>query len=144
MDNNNFQGNQDTNAGQPITPQQETPVYQQPIQGGQYQQYQQSNYASTYNPTLNPPPAYPPINNLEEPVSVGDWMLSMFIASLPCIGIIMIFIWAFGDSKKSKSNYFKALLIWALIGIVLWVVIVIIMTTVFAGSMYSLSDYMNY
>ena len=152
MDNNNFQGNQDMNAGQPVTPQQEPPmyhqqeqpVYQQPVQGGQYQQYHQPNQANTYNPSFNPPPVYPPLNNLEEPVSVGDWVLSMFIAWLPCIGIIMIFIWAFGDTKKSKSNYFKATLIWTLIGIVIWVIVFVLMTTVFAGSMYSLTDYMNY
>lgn len=70
----------------------------------------------------------PPVNNTtyvqmppaEEVSSVGDWVLTIFLTTIPCVGLIMLFVWAFGGSaKKSKSNWAKAQLIWALIWAVL-------------------------
>jgi len=56
----------------------------------------------------------------EEPVSVGEWLLTTLIFCIPLIGLIMMFVWAFGSgAKRSKSNYCKAALIWACIGIVI-------------------------
>lgn len=58
---------------------------------------------------------------LEEPVSLGEWIISLAIAYLiPCAGIVMMFVWAFSsDEKKSKSNFFKANLIMMGIGMLL-------------------------
>ena len=54
----------------------------------------------------------------EAPISVGDWVITILVASLPLIGIIMLFIWGFGSgTPKSKANYAKAALIW--LGIVM-------------------------
>ncbi|MBQ5851757.1 MAG: hypothetical protein IIW54_13235 [Lachnospiraceae bacterium] len=73
------------------------------------QQFQQPQQA--YQPQMN--------GDLEEPVSFGEWMLTTLIMCIPCVNIVMMFVWAFGSgTKKSKSNYFKAALVWALIGIV--------------------------
>lgn len=50
---------------------------------------------------------------LEEPVKVGEWMLTMLLMCIPCVNIIMMFVFAFSKTeKKSKSNFFKAYLIW--------------------------------
>jgi peptidoglycan/LPS O-acetylase OafA/YrhL len=35
--------------------------------------------------------------------------------AIPCIGLIMTFVWAFVGENESRKNYFKALLIWYLI-----------------------------
>lgn len=64
----------------------------------------------------------------EEPNTVGDWMLTIFLMCIPCVGLIMLFVWAFGsDANKSKSNWAKAQLIWCAIGIVLSIIISAIM-----------------
>lgn len=78
---------------------------------------------------------------LEEPVTFADWMLSMLIMCIPCVNIIMMFVWAFGsNTKKSKSNYFKAVLIWMLIAIVL----TIVMAGAFGAIFASLADGIYY
>ena len=61
-------------------------------------------------------------DNMEEPVSFGDWMLTMLLMMIPCVNIVMMFVFAFGNGKKSKSNFFKASLVCALISVVLSVV----------------------
>ncbi len=36
----------------------------------------------------------------------------MLVMAVPCVNIVMMFVWAFGSgTKKSKANYFRATLI---------------------------------
>lgn len=138
MDNNNLFGNENQNGQsvqlqkQPEQPQQQAyqqdqfqqQPYQQPYQNFQQQPYQQPYQQNVYQPE----------NDLEEPVSFGDWMLTTLIMCIPCVGLIMMFVWAFGSgTKKSKSNYFKAMLVWALISIVLSIVMLVIFGASFAA-----------
>ena len=45
-------------------------------------------------------------------MSVKDWLIVDLLLMIPCVNIILIFVWAFSSTeKKSKSNYFKASLI---------------------------------
>ena len=55
---------------------------------------------------------------VDETVSIGEWLITLLILAIPLVGIIMMFVWAFGSSKKSKSNFCKATLIWMLIGVI--------------------------
>lgn len=48
-------------------------------------------------------------------VSIGFWMLALLVVAIPCVGWIMIIIWAFVGDNESRKNYFKAILIWFLI-----------------------------
>ena len=48
-------------------------------------------------------------------VSIGFWMLAILVMAIPCIGWIMIFVWAFTGENESRKNYFKAVLIWMLL-----------------------------
>lgn len=67
--------------------------------GGNYQQY---NGAQPYDGQVE----------LEEPVKVSEWVLALVLMMIPCVNIIMMFVWAFSSTeKKSKSNFFKAYLI---------------------------------
>ncbi len=73
-----------------------------------------------------------------EPVSVGEWVIAYLLQLIPIVGIVMLFIWAFGDTAKpSKANWAKATLIWIgisfLLGICIWVVMFIIIGS--AGNM---------
>ncbi len=130
MDNNNLFGKDNQNGDQQ-QPQQQQPYQQQPYQPQYQQPYQQQPYQSQYQQP------YPSGNNeLEEPVTFADWMISMLIMCIPCVNIVMIFVWAFGsNTKKSKANYFKAALVWALISLVL----VIVMAGAF-GAMFASLD----
>lgn len=64
---------------------------------------------------------------LEEPVSVGEWLISMLLLMIPCVGLIMMFVWAFGGGeKKSKSNFFKAQLIFCAVVLGIYLLIAIV------------------
>ena len=45
-------------------------------------------------------------------VSVGSWMWMMFVCTIPVIGLIMIFVWAFSGKNESRKNYYRAMLAW--------------------------------
>lgn len=127
MDNNNMY-NQDQQQFQQQTEQQQ--FQQQPYQQQPYQQapYQQTSYQGSNT-------------ELEEPVTFGEWMITMLVMMIPCVNIVMMFVWAFGNGKKSKSNYFKAALVWALIGIVISILFMVIFGATFAGIMNSAAYY---
>jgi cell division protein FtsW (lipid II flippase) len=59
-------------------------------------------------------------------VPVWFWMLAMLVIALPCVGLIMIVVWAFVGENESRKNYFRALLLWFLIGFVMWAVIMML------------------
>ena len=127
MDNNNMY-NQDQQQFQQQTEQQQ--FQQQPYQQQPYQQapYQQTSYQGSNT-------------ELEEPVTFGEWMITMLVMMIPCVNSVMMFVWAFGNGKKSKSNYFKAALVWALIGIVISILFTVIFGATFAGIMNSAAYY---
>ena len=57
-----------------------------------------------------------------ETISVGDWMLTLFLVMLPLVGIIMLFVWGFSSSTpRTKANFAKAALIWSAIILVLYI-----------------------
>ena len=58
-------------------------------------------------------------NNEKNYVSVGFWMLAILVMAIPCVGWIMIFVWAFAGENESRKNYFKAVLLWMLLAIAL-------------------------
>lgn len=63
--------------------------------------------------------------NNEKPVSVGNWMLTIFLMWIPIVNFIMLLVWAFGGgSSESKSNWAKATLMWMLIGLTFYLLII--------------------
>lgn len=65
-------------------------------------------------------------------VSVSDWLISIFVASIPLIGIIMLFVWAFSNEvPETKANWAKAMLLLALIFIMLGVIFTVIFGSLF-------------
>lgn len=59
--------------------------------------------------------------NQEKPISVGEWVLTIFIAAIPLVGFVMLFVWGFGgNAPETKANWAKATLLWILIGVVLY------------------------
>lgn len=133
LDKENFNQNQNQNETQSLNQNQNQTQNQNQIQSseqGQFQQpyQQQTTYQQTaYQPYQQPyqqsyqQQSYQTGNSdLEEPVSFADWMLTTLVMFIPCVNIIMLCVWAFGaGTKKSKSNYCKAMLVWMLISVVL-------------------------
>ena len=63
---------------------------------------------------------------LEKPVSVGNWMLTIIIFSIPVVGFIMMIVWALGGtSSVSKRNYFRASLLLLFIGLVAVILLIL-------------------
>jgi heme/copper-type cytochrome/quinol oxidase subunit 2 len=68
-----------------------------------------------------------------KPVTLGDWMITMLICAIPLVGLIMLFVWGFsGSTHPSKANWAKAVLIWAAIALVFYIIVFVILG-VFAG-----------
>ena len=82
--------------------------------------YSGNGYPNAYQPYNNIPPYGNDQLELEEPVKVSEWVVSMVVMMIPCVNIIMMFVWAFSNTeKKSKSNFFKAYLIFFAIAMAL-------------------------
>ena len=80
-----------------------------------------------------------------ETVSMGDWIVTMILSSIPIVGIIMILVWAFGGgAKPSKKNYARAMIIMAIIGIVLGIISSILFAGIFAAIGESISTSYSY
>ena len=75
------------------------------------------------------------------PVKISEWVWTLLIASIPLVGLIMLFVWAFSKAENpSKSNWAKALLLWMLIGCVLFGLVMLIFFSASVSSMRSASS----
>ncbi len=59
-------------------------------------------------------------------ISVGQWMLWLLLAVIPCVGIIVVIVMAFIGENESRKNYFRALIAWFLIIVVLFALIAVL------------------
>lgn len=94
--------------------------------------YGQNNYAygqpyANYNQSPYQGPSLTP-TEMEEPVGLGEWVGLLVLATfVPCIGVILMLVWAFGNTeKKSKSNFCKAFLIVWLIKLAIYAILFIV------------------
>ncbi|MCI6714955.1 MAG: hypothetical protein PUF03_06070 [Lachnospiraceae bacterium] len=117
QDNTGYQSNTYQNTG-----------YNGDYTGSNYQNY--NNY-NNYQPYQQMNPYHDSQLELEEPVKIGEWVLALVLMMIPCVNIIMMFVFAFSKTeKKSKSNFFKAYLIFYAIMLALvflfWIAIIFI------------------
>ena len=45
------------------------------------------------------------------------WM--MFVTAIPVIGLVMVLVWAFTGDNESRKNYYRAILCWVLVFVLL-------------------------
>lgn len=65
-------------------------------------------------------------------MTVGQWLGTMILASIPLVGFIFTLIWLFGGGgKQERINYVRASVLYALIITVLAGVIVALLTFAF-------------
>lgn len=108
--------------------------YQNNWQNGYQNNYQdnwQSSYPNSYQNNWQNGCQNNGQTELEEPVKISEWVLALVLMLIPCVNIIMMFVWAFSSTeKKSKSNFFKAYLIFFGISmgimLLLWAAIVFV------------------
>lgn len=135
MDNN--ENNQQTNENQYNGQQNNQPNYNQQ---GYNQQYSQPNYnQQQFNPQYQAPMYQPQIEDTT-PLSVGQWMLTTLVLNLPCVGLIMGFVWGFGDGNVNRKNYARAFLIWQAIALGLLIIYFVIIVGVVGLSLSDLSN----
>ena len=71
------------------------------------------------------------MNNEMKPV---DWAITLFVAGLPLVGLIMLFVWAFGESTNTvRQNFAKGYLIFIAVGFLIAIVIL----SMFSGIIFS-------
>lgn len=114
----------------------QNPYQQNPYQQSNYQQnpYQQNIYGQSgyQQPPYQNYQSNPYIGDMEEPMSVKEWLIVDLLMLIPCVNLILVFVWAFSSTeKRSKSNYFKANLIFA--GCILAFYLVLVIIAVMAG-----------
>lgn len=94
--------------------------YAPPAQQQTYYQAPQQNYYQKPQDTA--------------PMTVGQYILMMFISAIPLVGFIMLLIWAFGsDTNANKKNYARAVLILSVIGIVFCIIFGTVITGIIAS-----------
>lgn len=82
---------------------------------GTYENNSQSNYQM------------PPKQMDLSPLSTGEWLLTLIVGIIPCAGLILYIIWAFGNSGNlNRRNYCRASLIFQVISYVLVIFFVLI------------------
>lgn len=82
--------------------------------------------------------------NLDAPMTMGQYIVTFIITAIPIVGIIMLFVWAFGSNVNiNKKNYSRAALIMAVIGIVLGIIFSSVLASMIV-SMFGHSGYSYY
>lgn len=130
--NNNYQYNQQNpnngyNYGQ-----------QNQNSGYNYNQNSGYNYQDNYNyNTGNNNQMYEPGQDTS-PMTMGDWLLTLLAAMIPCVGIVLYFVWAFSKTTNvNRRNYCRAQLI--MMGVVLVIYLIFIAmfgTMIFSNGFY--------
>ncbi len=135
-DNNNFAPNNNAPQFQPPPPPQQP--YQASPPPPQFQQPQYQPPQQQYQPPMQQQYQAPPPDT--SVMTMKDWLLTLLVFLIPCVNIIMMFVWAFGEGNVNRKNFCKAYLIFYAITIVL----VIVFYSIFAVAILSSLSNMSY
>jgi len=81
-------------------------------------------------------------NANQQPMSVKDWLITLLLMSIPLVGFVLLFVYAFGSSENvNKQNWAKAQLIFIAIIIGLMIVFFSIFGAIFASAMAASQSY---
>lgn len=65
---------------------------------------------------------------MENEMTLGKWLLTILITCIPCVNIIMLFVWAFGSAGyPARKTWAQAQLIFVAICLVLCIILYAIM-----------------
>lgn len=77
------------------------------------------------------------------PMTLKDWLLTLLVQIIPCINIIMLFVWAFGNGNVNRKRYCQASLIFMAIMMVVSIIITILSYAAIFGLIEQLSEISN-
>jgi len=84
--------------------------------------------------TTPPMGTSPVLTDQNKPLSVGDWIITLIILSIPLVGFIFLLYWALSSSSNvNRKNFCIAYLVIALIFIAL--IVVLMFMGILAGLM---------
>ncbi len=106
--------------------------------GGQ-QENNPYGYNNQPNYNYNGYPNKPMSMDDPTPMTIGQWLLTIIVLAIPCVGLIMYFVWAFGTGNLNRKNYCRACLIIAAVAVVLWILMSILFGTMFGAALSGVS-----
>ena len=68
-------------------------------------------------------------------MTMGEWLITLIVLAIPCVNVIMYFVWAFGNGNENRNNFCRAGLIVMAIGIVLSLVLYAVVGAVLAAAL---------
>lgn len=95
------------------------------------------NYQDNYNYNTGNTGNYNSYGQGEDtsPMSMGDWILTILAAMIPCVGIILYFVWAFSKTTNvNRRNFCRAELIIMGIVFAIYLIFVVLFGTMIFGA----------
>ena len=78
-------------------------------------------------------------NSNEEPMTLGAWVATLLLGSIPCVGLILYIVWACGKNVNvNKKNFCRAALIIAIVIGVLYGILGAVLGATLADTMSSM------
>lgn len=71
---------------------------------------------------------HPNVLNDTAVMTVKDWIITFLILAIPIVGLVMIFVWAFGDGNKNRKHFMQAYLWLMLICFIIMIPLVFFIT----------------
>jgi branched-subunit amino acid transport protein AzlD len=75
-------------------------------------------------------------SSIQKPMSVKDWLITLLLMAIPVVGIVLLFVYAFGNNENvNKQNWAKAQLIMLAIVLALVIFFLVLFGSIFAATM---------
>ena len=75
-------------------------------------------------------------------VTLGEWIVTLIITAIPLVGLIMLFVWAFGDgTNPSKKTWAQAYLVMILIALVLGIIFFVAFASILSSMFGNMNTY---
>lgn len=68
-------------------------------------------------------------------MSLGEWLITLIVMIIPCVNVIMMFVWGFGNGNENRKNFCRASLIMAVIQIILGIICYVVFAASFIAAM---------
>lgn len=142
---NQYQSNQYQNDQYQNDQSQSNQYRSNQYQGNRYQndQYrggsQNYGYQNNYDYNTGSTPKY--TQNYEQgmdtsPMSMGDWLLTILVSMIPCAGLVLYIVWAFGKTGNiNRRNFCRANLIIMACVFVLYLILMLVFGVAFFAAL---------
>lgn len=88
--------------------------------------YNVSNEGNQYSTQMDPNKSV---------MTMGDWIVTLLITLIPCVNIVMMLVWAFGNGNENRKNFCRASLIMQVILSVLGFILYAIFASIFMAAL---------